>query len=63
MLANKDKEFIVEPVLPGSEAWDRLAYYIEDITRAGGVQTKFEIQGDELILPLDNDGVFNKPVE
>jgi poly-gamma-glutamate synthesis protein (capsule biosynthesis protein) len=63
MLANKDKEFIVEPVLPGSEAWEKLVFYIEDITRVGGVQTRFAIEGDQLILPLDNDGVFNKPIE
>ena len=62
MLANKDKEFIVEPLQPGSESWDKLVYYIEDITRVGGVETEFRIEGDELILPLNTDGVFNKSV-
>jgi poly-gamma-glutamate synthesis protein (capsule biosynthesis protein) len=63
MLANKEKDFVVEPVTPGSEDWEKLVYYIEDINRMGGVETKFKIEGDELILPLDSDGTINKPLE
>jgi poly-gamma-glutamate synthesis protein (capsule biosynthesis protein) len=63
MLANKDKEFVVEPVQPGSKDWQRLVHYIEDINHMGGVETQFKIEGDELILPLDDDGVINRPLE
>jgi poly-gamma-glutamate synthesis protein (capsule biosynthesis protein) len=63
MLANKDKEFIVEPVTPGSRDWDKLVAYIESIQKMGGVELEFKIEGDELILPLDTDGTINNPIE
>ncbi len=63
MLANKDKEFVVEPVVPGSEAWDKLVSYIEDMNRLGGTQVRFKVEGDELVLPLDDWEDTRPPVE
>jgi poly-gamma-glutamate synthesis protein (capsule biosynthesis protein) len=61
MLADRTRDYLIEPVQVGSAGWLQLVHYVQDMTEKGGVATSFRVEGDEIVLPLDEDSVLARP--
>jgi poly-gamma-glutamate synthesis protein (capsule biosynthesis protein) len=52
MLADPKKEFEIRPLEAGGPEFTKIVNYIKDITKVGGVNTEFKVEGGELVVVI-----------